>query len=255
MALLTVDCQSLYNFLAMLNQRSATILEAVIDEFINSGEPVSSGRLFDKYDFRIKPAAIRLELTRLTDGGFLAKAHHSAGRVPTDKGYKFFIGKLRDEKEKSASSSRMAASLAREFFEGSHLDFINKLSANLHLLSIGYDIPEGNVYKKGLEELLGREDWRDADDFVRIARDFEMIDKRFDDLLRGESIFDGPEVFVGSSPLTKSDALSIIIDQLNNGEDSFMVALIGPKRMDYRTNLEFLSAMKKNIETYGKSER
>ena len=67
-----------------MTDRTAQILEAAIQEFINTGEPVSSGLLYDRYDFGIKPAMIRLELDELEDGGYLEQPHHSAGRVPTD---------------------------------------------------------------------------------------------------------------------------------------------------------------------------
>ena len=54
-----------------MTQRSAQILEAAIQEFIMAGEPVSSGLLYDRYDFGIKPAMIRLELDDLEDAGYL----------------------------------------------------------------------------------------------------------------------------------------------------------------------------------------
>ena len=77
-----------------MNERTAQILEAAIQGFINTGEPVSSGWLFDHYDFGIKPAMIRLELDKLEDDGYLEQPHHSAGRVPTDVGYEFFAKQL-----------------------------------------------------------------------------------------------------------------------------------------------------------------
>ena len=77
-----------------MNERRAIILEAVLKEFIRSGRPVSSGQLFEEYDFDIKPAAIRLELSELADEGYLSKLYHSAGRVPTDRGYEFFVERI-----------------------------------------------------------------------------------------------------------------------------------------------------------------
>ena len=73
-----------------MNDRASQILEAVIQEFIDTGEPVSSGSLYNKYDFGIKPAMIRLELDALEDGGYLEQPYHSAGRIPTDTGYEFY---------------------------------------------------------------------------------------------------------------------------------------------------------------------
>src|SRR5271155_5233346 len=74
-----------------MNDRASQILEAAIQEFIDTGEPVSSGWLYNKYDFGIKPAMIRLELDALEDSGYLEQPYHSAGRVPTDEGYEFYV--------------------------------------------------------------------------------------------------------------------------------------------------------------------
>ena len=74
----------------MLTERGEQILQAVIQGFIDTKEPVSSGWLYNKYDFGIKPAMIRLELDALTQGGYLEQPYHSAGRVPSDAGYEAF---------------------------------------------------------------------------------------------------------------------------------------------------------------------
>ena len=75
-------------------KRQKEILNSVIEEYINSAQPVSSQLLEKKYDFGICPATIRIEMQKLTDKGFLCQPHTSAGRVPTDKGYRFFVDNL-----------------------------------------------------------------------------------------------------------------------------------------------------------------
>ena len=223
--------------------RSATILEAVIDEFIKTGKPVSSGELFNRYDFDIRPATIRLEFAKLTDEGYLEKSYFSAGRVPTDKGYRFFITRIRENKEADQNIQKLVSELMEDFHED-HLDFINRMSESLHLLSVGYDVSEKNIYKKGLDELLECEDWRELEDFVSVVKDFEKIDERLGSLLKN---IEGPQIFIGSSPITKSESLSAIIDRLPIEGEDFIIALIGPKRMDYRTNLGFLKEIKRKI--------
>ena len=74
----------------MLKDRPLSILEAVVRDFINTGVPVSSKRLFQDHGFEIKPATIRAELNQLTESGFLSQPHTSGGRIPTDKAYRLF---------------------------------------------------------------------------------------------------------------------------------------------------------------------
>jgi len=75
-------------------QRQTEILNRLIQEYIDSARPVSSQLLEKKYDFSICPAMIRIEMQKLTDQGFICQPHTSAGRVPTDKGYRFFVDNL-----------------------------------------------------------------------------------------------------------------------------------------------------------------
>jgi len=77
-----------------ITARQKAILKAVVKEYVRSAKPVASQQLEDKYDFGIKPASIRIEMQKLTDEGFLNQPHTSAGRTPTDKGYRLFVNEL-----------------------------------------------------------------------------------------------------------------------------------------------------------------
>ena len=78
----------------MITERQNQLLNGIITEYINSAKPVSSRLLEKKYDFGVSPATIRIEMQKLTDKGFLHQPHTSAGRVPTDRGYRFFVDNL-----------------------------------------------------------------------------------------------------------------------------------------------------------------
>lgn len=78
----------------MLDDRKKKILQAVIDEYINTAEPVSSGALVKKYNLDYSSATVRNELADLEDKGYLDKTHTSSGRVPSEKGYRFYVDEL-----------------------------------------------------------------------------------------------------------------------------------------------------------------
>lgn len=75
-----------------MNTRQQQILEAIIREYVDTTQPVSSGILNKKYNFNASPATIRAEMKKLEETGYLCQPHTSAGRIPTEKGYRFFIG-------------------------------------------------------------------------------------------------------------------------------------------------------------------
>jgi heat-inducible transcriptional repressor len=77
-----------------LDERKARLLRVVVHEFIKTAEPVGSKALAGRYSLGISPATIRNELAALEEQGFLSHPHTSAGRVPTDRGYRFYVDSL-----------------------------------------------------------------------------------------------------------------------------------------------------------------
>lgn len=84
-----------------LTSRQTQILKALIDEYIETAEPVGSDALEKKYNLGISPATIRNEMVSLTKSGFLKQPHTSAGRVPTSGAMKFYVDQLMEEKNLS----------------------------------------------------------------------------------------------------------------------------------------------------------
>lgn len=77
-----------------MDERKKKILQAVIDEYVNTAEPVSSTALVEKYGLNYSSATVRNELAELEKSGYLDKTHTSSGRVPSEKGYRFYVDEL-----------------------------------------------------------------------------------------------------------------------------------------------------------------
>jgi heat-inducible transcriptional repressor len=90
-----------------LDSRSAVILRAVIDEYVDSATPVSSGALVTGYQLGVSSATVRNILSDLEAMGLLSHPHTSAGRVPTDAGYRYYVQALSDDWEMPADQSAM----------------------------------------------------------------------------------------------------------------------------------------------------
>lgn len=85
--------------MADLTERQQALLKAIIEEYIETAEPVGSEVIERKYDLGVSPATIRIEMGRLTDMGYLRQPHTSAGRVPTSLGFRLYIQELMKEKQ------------------------------------------------------------------------------------------------------------------------------------------------------------
>ncbi|MBI2914230.1 MAG: heat-inducible transcription repressor HrcA [Chloroflexi bacterium] len=78
----------------MLTERRQRLLQFIVDEYVNTAQPVGSGAIVDKYRFPASPATVRNEMARLEEEGFIVQPHTSAGRVPTDRGYRYYVESL-----------------------------------------------------------------------------------------------------------------------------------------------------------------
>ena len=78
----------------MLSNRQRDILKAIIEEYINTAEPVSSAAILERYGLNCSSATIRNDMSELEGLGYLEKPHTSAGRIPSVKGYRFYVDEL-----------------------------------------------------------------------------------------------------------------------------------------------------------------
>jgi|APLak6261666879_1056058.scaffolds.fasta_scaffold03840_2 heat-inducible transcriptional repressor len=90
-----------------LDDRARDVLRAVVQEFITSGDPVGSQALTRRGEFEVSPATMRNVLSELEALGYLEKPHTSAGRVPTDQGYRFFVDSLLQLKSPSQADQQL----------------------------------------------------------------------------------------------------------------------------------------------------
>lgn len=83
----------------MLNERKIMVLQAIIDDYIRSAEPVGSRTIARRYNLGVSPATIRNEMADLEEIGYIIQPHISAGRIPSDKGYRFYVDVLMEPSE------------------------------------------------------------------------------------------------------------------------------------------------------------
>jgi heat-inducible transcriptional repressor len=114
----------------MLEDRKAAILKAVVEEYIQTAQPVGSGHIADAPGVGVSPATVRNELVQLEKQGYLHQPHTSAGRVPTDKGYRFFVDSLSLPALGDAHADQI-----RTFFDTSHGELERLLQETTQLLS------------------------------------------------------------------------------------------------------------------------
>jgi heat-inducible transcriptional repressor len=90
----------------MLDDRKLAVLRAIVEDYVSTTEPVGSKSLVDRHNLDVSPATIRNDMAVLEEQGFIVQPHTSAGRVPTDKGYRLFVDRLSGVKPLSSAERR-----------------------------------------------------------------------------------------------------------------------------------------------------
>ncbi len=98
----------------MLSERKKNILKAVIEEYISSGEPIGSKFLASLDGISLSPATLRNEMAELTEMGYLVQPHTSAGRVPSEQGYRFYVDTLMQSYDLTASEMTSLQEMLRD---------------------------------------------------------------------------------------------------------------------------------------------
>ncbi len=232
-----------------MEERYKKILAAVIEEYTNSALPVGSKILAEKYSLGVGSATIRNDMVILEKGGYLHQPHISAGRIPTDKGYRFFVEKIMEDQELSKIEQRkLQTEILKLRAQNNRLSrtTVKLLSSFSGGLAIGRFKEELQDF--GISELLENPEFQNIDEFCRLAEALDYIDESIDVILK--KVKDGEtRIFIGKeNPIKEISHCSMLVSPYTTKEgERGVLAIIGPKRMKYAKNKSLLNYFKKLI--------
>ncbi|MFH2118680.1 MAG: hypothetical protein ABII10_03015 [Candidatus Paceibacterota bacterium] len=215
--------------------RQIQILRAIIEEFIETANPVGSDTIDKKYNIGVSPATIRNEMVYLTKQGYLQKAHTSAGRIPTPLALRLYVNELMKERELSVADEVSAKEKIWEH-KGDKEDLLQEsakvMAEKAQAIGLAMD-QEQHIYSAGLANLLNMPEFFD----IRVTRNvFNMIEE--EGLMReifemGQS--ENPVHVVYGKELGNKDLepISIIFTEINFGNQPFTLGVLGSHRFDY----------------------
>ncbi len=235
-----------------LTERQCNLLEIIIKEHIENASPISSKFIENEYDLGVSPATIRSEMYELIEKGYLFQPHTSSGRVPTDKGYRFFVNNL-SEKEIARIEGKLIKQVrkmqkeiaVRSIFMRELTRFLAEASSSL---TISY-FPQDNILlKEGWGGVLKDPEFSDVQmvhGFLEMINDFE---NNIDDFLSPKKT-ECVRVYIGSeTPFSKKEDFSIIISSCKIKKKDGCIAIMGPKRMPYQKNISLFDSIIKLLE-------
>jgi transcriptional regulator of heat shock response len=231
-----------------MNSRLESILDAIIREYIETAEPVGSLTITKKYDFPYSPATIRSCMAALEEGGYIYQPHTSAGRVPTEKGYRYFVNMLESEnqllleREERMIKRRLDQQNARmERLADLAALTLAEMTGNLGVVSYS-----GNIYSHGLPNLFKQPEFFSINNVLGVADVFDRLNELILEIPKPE----GTTVYIGSeAPIGKSAGCSIVVSDFKRDEADGALVVLGPTRMFYPRTIAVIDEVKGLLET------
>lgn len=240
------------NQLPNLSHRQAKIMAAVVTLNCETGQPVASRDLVNKYNFDLSSATIRSEMAVLEKNGYIYQPHTSAGRAPTDEGFRFFVNQLMD-KVKLTVKEQQNLRQEIEKLQMINVEMGRRLSKMLsaHTSQASFAILPEEISSTGISNLINEPNLL-PEDAKEIAEFFDHLDDYAEDMLKDYSDKD-PQAFIGKElKLSSRSDYSMIVSgmTLPSGKKG-VVGLIGPKTMQYPKNLSLLEYISKILKGGG----
>lgn len=232
----------------MISKRQNQIIKTLVEEYIETAQPVSSNILAEKYDFGICPSAIRIELQSLIKEGFLEQPHTSAGRVPTDKAYRLFVDNLLEdngEEESIKTAFERMLKRAGDNDYGFASLLAKYLAENSSNFTAIHFYNEGLTLKEGLNEIFKEPEFEDTDFVSSFSNFLENFEKNIEKLDINSKI----KIFIGKEvPIPGAKNITLICSTCNLPSHQGFISILGPKRMDYNKNIRLINSLNKVLE-------
>ncbi len=235
-----------------MRDRRYTILKAIIESFISHAEPVGSKSLLDEHSLGISSATIRSEMAKLEDMGLIYQPHTSAGRIPTDKGFRMFVDYLMEEvapeiflhEQKEALTSIQKQKDEDRVYQA--VSLLSRVCPNVCFATIPH---AQKAYFLGISSILRSPEYQEnISEAYTIIKVLEDTDN-FVELLSSLAIDDNTRVFIGEENVIREiKSCSIIATRYQLNNFSGVIGILGPKRMNYAFNIGALKAIKDEIE-------
>lgn len=215
-----------------MTERQQQILSSIIEQYAEVASPVGSSLLAKV--FGVSSATIRAEMAELERLGFITQPHTSAGRIPTDKGYRFYVNNLSEEKQnvpavraERALTARVSSGGMPERTIRNAVDTLVELTHNLGLATIG-----NQLYMSGLSNLFGQPEFMQRGQVQQVAQLLDNLEPWLREAAPNEPL----SVYIGrENPIGRTAGCSLIISKfISPYSDQSYIGVLGPTRQSYR---------------------
>jgi len=231
-----------------MDPRKLKILQAIIEKFIETAEPIGSKLIFEEYDLDVSPATIRNEMAVLEHEGYIMQPHTSAGRVPTTLAYRMFVDQLKFNIQLFSKAKKQIEGLRNQqnlkIAKEKLYETVAILAHATQNLCFATVPSSSRLFYMGISNVLRQPEFV-ADPFSA-TQVVEVLETRFADFLNGLKLGREPAFYIGEeNPIPQIKSCSLLVQKYRYKNFNGVIGILGATRMNYAYNL---AALRSSIE-------
>jgi heat-inducible transcriptional repressor len=229
-----------------MNERQKKLLNLIINKHIQTAEPVGSTFLVDETGLALSPATVRNEMAELEKEGFIYQPHTSAGRVPTEKGYHFYVDNFVEKREIKATWRKSFEEVLKKKLEKDQLlKNLAKTVVEVADATVIVAFDKNNIYYTGLSNLFKKPEFSEQNLIYNISQVIDHLDEVVAQIF---ARINKVQILIGSQNPFGEDCSSVLGRYVMKDKSSGLFIILGPKRMDYEKNLALVEYIKNSLE-------
>lgn len=222
----------------MLTERQQTIFRDVVQRYIHDAHPVGSQVLLDDAKLDVSPATVRNEMVDLEERGYLFQPHTSAGRIPTEKGWRYYLDHFLKNKDVAKTTQDELMEIVKAYRHSKHelLKHVAQHLADLTTHAVFVAFSPHDTYYTGISKLFSQPEFDEVDMIRAISEVVDHLDDVMPEFFK--QVTDGSTVLLGrDNPFNR--ACGLVLSPIP--QQSGLFGVLGPIRQDYDANISLVN--------------
>lgn len=229
-----------------LTDRQKQLFSVIVEEYVSSAHPIGSAALAKAYGLDVSSATIRNDMAVLEEEGLIAQPHTSAGRIPTEQGYQFYVDTFPEQALPSAQLKKLNQSQGAEV--EATVKLMAKTAADLSMEAVFMSVETSYTFYTGISNVLKQPEFADRALLLSIGSIVDSLDDVVEKI--SQQVSTQVDVLIGHENPFSPELTVILTEYTTKAGERGVIGLLGPMRMMYKHNIAVVKSVQTILNTY-----
>lgn len=235
--------------MSTLSERQQSLLSGIITAYIKEAKPISSGMVVDWPGLDVSPATIRNDMADLTEAGYLTQPHTSAGRIPTERAWKWFVENLLRDQDVHRRERDHVSDVIRAYRHSQQelMRHLAKTMAGLVQETVIVAFDRHDTYYTGLSNLFSQPEFEETNMIQQMSRVIDHLDEVMQRMF--DQVEEEIQVFVGHDSPFGADCGAVVARYAIPSQTPGLIGILGPTRQNYAGHVALVKCAQEQLKS------